>query len=62
MKASQVKAVEVSLPQGECCVCHKKLIAPWGRNGPDGLQWVCGSTCQSTYDKGKERRHAIQDG
>lgn len=41
----------LDLPEGECCVCHMKLKAPWGRNGHFGQHWTCGKNCQDQYDR-----------
>lgn len=49
-KATQVEAVIPPLPEGECCICRKKLQAPWGRNGLNGSDWVCSDLCQKEYD------------
>lgn len=52
MKATAVgkEVKSYDLPGGECCECGKKLIAPWGRNGLGGRDWVCSSVCQKTYN------------
>lgn len=49
MKTSVPEPKCPDLPPGECCICHMKLVAPWGRNGPTGEEWTCGNTCQVAY-------------
>ncbi len=55
MKATAVQTKVYDLPSGECCMCKKKLTAPWGRNGLNGADWVCGKTCQEKYDEAYRR-------
>ncbi len=49
-KATQVESVIPPLQGGKCVICGKKLQAPWGRNGLNGMDWVCSDKCQKEYD------------
>lgn len=59
MKATAVTPPTTKEELVGCCVCGKKLAAPWGRNGPTGKDWVCGKRCQTSYDVAKHQQSNV---
>lgn len=55
MKANQVSAKPVDdIIRHDCCVCGKKIDAPYGRNKRG---WTCSKRCETTYH---ERNQNVQ--